>query len=266
MDIKRIGDVFVHHYEKIILTLALVGLAVTVWLLMKFSEEEHENLQKYVTQVERRAGASVKPVDMSQLEGEIKQAQNPPNLELSGAHNLFNPVKWRKKPDGTFIKDISGFESTLGEVQVTAIRPLIYWIAFDKWNGLSGYSFIITNQALYPRGRIPNTVYSLNDTNKPLLILREVKGVPENPSELVLEMKDSGERIAVAKDRPFVRTNTYEADLRYNIDNKSFNKEKTNSVVKVGGEDYKIVAINPNEVVMSAANDKKYTLRYQPGR
>ena len=50
---------------------------------------------------------------------------------------------------------------------------------------------------------------------------------------------------------------TYETDLKYNIDNKAFNKQKVNAVVNVGGEAYKIVAINPNEVVMSAANDKK---------
>ena len=104
-----------------------------------------------------------------------------------------------------------------------------------------------------------------NETNKALLILREIKGAPENP-ELVMEIKDTGERVTISKEKPFVRTNTFEADLKWKVENKTFNRQRTNSVLRLGSDDYKIVAINPNEVVMSAANDKKYTLRYQPGR
>ncbi len=269
MDFKKITDVFAHHYEKIILTLALIGLGVTVFLLMKFSQEEQENLQKYIIQLSKRAGAPVKPIDLSQIEGAIKQAQNPPALELSGPHNLFNPVIWRRKPDGQIVKDPTGFESTLGQVQVTAIRPQMLSISFDRAAGAAGftqYTLTITNEALYGPRKLPNTVYVLNETNRPMLILREVKGPPDNPTELVFETKDTGERLAVGKDKAFVRTNTYEADLKSNLDNKTFAKQKVNQVVKVGGEDYKIVAINPNEVVMSAANDKKYTLRYPAER
>jgi len=199
------------------------------------------------------------------LDSYIKQAQNPPALALDGEHKLFNPVKWRKKSDGQYIKETTGIESTLDQVQVLAIRPLLLSIAFDRWAGAMAY-LVVTNEAVYGPRKIPNTVYALNETNKPLMILREVKGTADSPSEVVVEMKDSGERVSISKDHPLMRTNTYETDLKYNIDNKAFNKQKVNAVVNVGGEAYKIVAINPNEVVMSAANDKKYTLRYQPGR
>jgi hypothetical protein len=78
---------------------------------------------------------------------------------------------------------------------------------------------------------------------------------------LVVELKESGERVEIGRERPFVRTNTFEVDLKWKVDNKEFKRQRTNSVVSLGGDPYKIVAINPAEVVLSAPNDKKYTVR-----
>ena len=92
-------------------------------------------------------------------------------------------------------------------------------------------------------------------------VLREVKGPPEEPTELVVEL-DNGEKVSVSKDKPYARVEGYEADLKYTVDNKAYNNLRLNATVHFAGEDYNIVAINQSEVVLSAKlNDKKYTIR-----
>lgn len=258
MELGKAGDILKSHYEKLILGLALLGLAVAVVVLLQAKAEEEQKINDYLQKVAGRAPAPVKAVDLGRLEGTIKKAQNPPGLNLDGEHKVFNPVKWQRRGDGAWVKTVKGTEGTVDELEITRIGPLLYIIALDKFTG-AGYTFALTNEAGYPRTSKP--FLALNETNKPFLVLREVKGsLPENP-ELVLEIKDTGERVVVTKDQPFVRTNTFDVDLKWKVENKEFKKQRTNSVLNLGGDLYKIVAINPAEVVLSAPNDKKYTVR-----
>jgi hypothetical protein len=258
---ERLKNIFGNHYEKVILGLALAGLAAAVFILMQSSQAEQMKIQEYLGQVERRSGAPVPPVDLGSLEATIKQAENPPPMKISDEHNLFNPVKWQRRQDGAWVKNVKGTEGTLDELEVLRIGPLQFIISLDKYTG-TGYTIVVTNEAaLPPYPKRLSQYFTLNDTNKPLLVLREIKGNnPDNP-ELVLELKDTGERIEIGKDKPLVRTNTFEADLKWKVENRTFNKQRTNSVLNLGGDLYKIVAINPGEIVMSASNDKKYTVR-----
>lgn len=261
MELGKVGDVFRNHYEKVILGLALIGLAVAVVILMKASAAEQEKIREYLRDVSRRAAAPVKPVDLSRLEATSKKAQSPPGLVLAGEHNLLNPVKWQRRGDGAWVKNVKGTEGTVDELEVIRIAPLQYIITLDKFTG-TGYTIVVTNEAaLPPYPKRYSQFYTLNDTNKPLLILRQIVGAPDNPDALVVEIKESGERVEVGRERPFVRTNTFEADLKWKVENRSFNKQRTNSVLALGTDPYKIVAINPAEVVLSAPNDKKYTVR-----
>jgi hypothetical protein len=258
--LSKVGDIFRNHYEKVILALALLGLGAAVVILMQSSQAEQDKIQDYIGQVERRSGARVKPIDLTSLETKLKEAQTPPSLEIAGEHNLFNPVKWQRRADGAWIKNVKGTESTLDELEILRIAPLQFIISLDRFTG-NGYTIAVTNEAaLPPYPKTMKPFYTLNDTNKPLMILREIKGSQESP-ELVLELKDTGERVEISKEKPFIRTNTYEADLKWKVENRSFNRQRTNSVVPLGSDLYKIVAINPGEIVMSASNDKKYTVR-----
>jgi hypothetical protein len=59
-----------------------------------------------------------------------------------------------------------------------------------------------------------------------------------------------------------VRVEGYEADLKYPPESKDFKNLRVGGLVHFAGEDYNIVAITENEVVLSARlNDKKYTVR-----
>ena len=91
---------------------------------------------------------------------------------------------------------------------------------------------------------------------------RKVKGTPEDPTELIVELTDTKERVSVAKGKDFKRPDGFEVDLRYPVENKEFKNLRKNSSVTVAGDQYNIVAISENEVVLSARlNDKKYTIR-----
>ena len=260
MELGKVGAVFKNHYEKFILGLALLGLGAAVFILMQASQSEQQKIQDYLQNVERRSGAKVKAPDLARLEATAKKAANPPPLDISEQHKVFNPVKWQRRNDGGYIKQAKGTEGTVDELEITRIAPLQFTITLDKYTG-TGYTIITTNEAaLPPYPKRISQFYALNETNKALLVVREIKGQPESP-ELVLELKDNGERVSISKDHPMVRTNTFEADLKWKVENKNFNRQRTNSVLNLGGEMYKIVAINPGEVVMSAPNDKKYTVR-----
>src|SRR5688500_17634089 len=100
MDVKNLTDSLRQHYEKIILTLALLGLAAAVLLLLKFSEAEKGKIDQYVNRVRRAQGALVKPVDLTNLVQAVQLAQSPPDLDFGGTHHLFNPVKWQKDSQG----------------------------------------------------------------------------------------------------------------------------------------------------------------------
>src|SRR5688500_4486695 len=119
--LNKVGDIFRNHYEKVILGLALLGLGAAVVILMQASQAEQHKIQEYIGQVERRSGARVKPVDLGPLETKLKEAQNPPSLEIAGEHNLFNPVKWQRRADGAWIKNVKGTEGTLDELEIVRI-------------------------------------------------------------------------------------------------------------------------------------------------
>ena len=52
-------------------------------------------------------------------------------------------------------------------------------------------------------------------------------------------------------------------DLSYPPETKQFTEKRQRETITLGGEDYNIVAITQNEVVLSArSNNKRTTLRY----
>jgi hypothetical protein len=103
--------------------------------------------------------------------------------------------------------------------------------------------------------------FATQNTKNEFFTLKEVQGPPEDPTELVLELAD-GKKVSIGKDKPYTQVEGYEADLKYTIDSKAYNNLRVNSPIRFLGEDYIVVAITQNEVVVSArSNDKKYTVR-----
>ena len=265
---SKVIQAFKLHYEKIILSLVLAGLAAAVWFLYDESMNEEETTRTYIVGVGARKVKPVKPVDVSSYQNALKMAQNPPPLILSGPHNLFNPVKWQRRPDGTLIKIQTGKEVGPDAMIITRITPLYYIIALDRIGNAGGYYMGVTREAAErPVDRFKKQKYVTPNVTNEFFTLREIKGTPEDPTELILELADTKERVSVAKSKDFKRAVGYEVDLKYPVENKSYPKLRLGSTVTVAGDQYIIVAISENEVVLSARlNDKKYTVRQIAGR
>jgi len=92
-----------------------------------------------------------------------------------------------------------------------------------------------------------------------------VKGPPENPDQLVLKLADTGATNSLSKSQPFRRVDGYSADLKYPPENYSRTGQRVGDHLAFAGDDYNIIAIDKNEVILLAqSNQKKYTLPYAP--
>ena len=265
--LRNLGDVFRNHYEKIVLTLVLLGLALAVMFVYRASQRAEAEVDISLDEIISRKPKPVAPIDLSAATVALKAHQAPPAIDFSQPHNLLNPVKWKRRPTGELLKIASDTEIGWDKMFITRLAPLHFRISLDKIPTPGGYFLGFQNEAAdRPIDRRKFAPYlKLNETNKTVprhLVLREIKGPPEKPEELVIEFVDTGEKISIATEKPFERIDSYEADLRHELTNLEFKKLRVGSSFKFLDDDYIIVAINQSEVVASArANDKKYTVR-----
>jgi hypothetical protein len=71
--------------------------------------------------------------------------------------------------------------------------------------------------------------------------------------------------VVIAKDKPFLGVAGYTADLFYDLDNLRRFKQREGAQISFNNEDYNIVAIHHDELVLSAkSNQKKWTIKAAP--
>ena len=236
------------HYEKILLSFVLLCLAITAaWFQIKINTEK-EKSQEYIIALPKPK--EVKPLDLTTNQAALQRLQNPPSIEISGAHNLFNPVTWKVKPDGTFLKIV---REGVDALTVTNIQPLFMELAYERASG-AGYWIGVKNKSV----KKPSVYAKLNE-KKDLFKITEIKGPAEDPEELVLELAENQQVISIGKEKPFKRVEAYTADLRYEPDSKNFLRQQVNNVISFAGESYKIIAINEKDVRVSASSTEKRT-------
>jgi hypothetical protein len=253
------------HYEKIVLCLVLLGLAgAAVWMRMTI-ERIHGSLgpAPQVAPSARRKenkAASLAPIDLSTDQVVLAEVTNPPTITLSGDHNLFNPVTWKRKSDGTFLKII---KSGPNAVVVSNITKLYTVIAYDhpSGNGSGVYVMAIKQHSDPQHPSRPVTEYAKKDEKMKsgLYIIRDIKGDSDAPSELDLELPQTGETVAVTKDKPYQRVDSCIADLRYEPESKTLSKVHVNDFITLDGEQYKVVEITTNAVRIQFSRTTKVT-------
>jgi hypothetical protein len=124
--------------------------------------------------------------------------------------------------------------------------------------------------AVKPEQRKKKPYYAAPGNKNDTFVVREVKGPPDDPAELVIELNDSAEQVVLKKGTPFKQVDGYTADLKYDPERKTWPGVRASVPPKppiiVAGEEYNIVAITKNEVVLSAKlNNKKTSIPYNPG-
>jgi hypothetical protein len=194
----------------------------------------------------------------------LRQLEAGIRIDLATSNKVFNPVLWQKAPDGRLIKVQTGEEVGPRALVVTNQRPLYFTITWDSVStndaGVARYVIGVEREASPDVAKRHKKQYYVNVGNKnDVFLLREVKAAAAGGTELVLDLTDTGETVRLAKDKPFKREDGYTVDLKYDPENKKWTNQRVEGMLKFGGEDYKIVVITKNELVVLAKSNQKKT-------
>ena len=263
-------DFLKKHYEKVLLGVVLLGLAVAVaFLPFKIASEKQALEELRNTLIH----PNVKPLtnlDLTTPDKVLKQTAAPSPIDFSPPNKLFNPMPWQKMADGRLIKaDASNIGPNA--VVITKLVPLYLKLTLDSVTVLdTGPRYVIgieKEAAPNVRDRTKAQKYCSVNTKNETFTLREVKGAADNLTNIVvvLELNDTKQRAEASRDQPFRRIDGYMVDLKYAPEGKTWRDRRVGALLPFNGEDYNIVAITENEVVLSAkSNQKKWTVRYNP--
>jgi hypothetical protein len=259
-------DFLKKHYEKILLGVVLIGMAVALALLPFFIASEKQKLKDMSSAVLHPKVKPLTNLDLSMPEQTIKRLASPAVIDFGPPNRLFNPMPWQKTADGHLILRESVGPS---RILVTNVTPLVLELTLDSVNTSEStpqYVIGIERQAAANPAQRRKT-QRLCSTNPPTknetFTMVEVKGKPEEPSQIVVQLNDTGEKAVITKEKSFRRIDGYTADLHYDLEKKTWPRQRVNSPpLTFNGEEYKIVAINQNEVVLSAKlNGKKWAIK-----
>jgi len=262
-------DFLKNNYEKVLLGLVLLGLAVALGFLPFKISSEKTNLADARDKLIQRPVKPLTNIDLTVPEGAAKRVAASFSMDLTTTNKVFNPMPWQRAADQHLLKV---GEQNVGPRAVTILKttPLYLTLTLDSVSVVeAGPKYIIGVQkeaAPVASQRTKKEVSCSLNVKSDFLIVREVKGKPEDPAQVIVELTDTGDRATITKETPYKRVDGYTADLKYPPENKSWTGRRIGSpVLTFAGEDYNIVAITQNEVVLSAkSNQKKWTITSNP--
>jgi hypothetical protein len=256
------------NYEKVVLGVVLVGLAVAAGFLPFIVASEKEKVGQ-----QTRPPGRVDPIsnlDLTLPEQSLQRVATPAVVDFGPPNHLFNPMPWIKTPNGHLIL---GERVGPNRLVATNITPLYLKLTLESVNAFptsTNYSIGIEKQAAAraaQRGK-RTTLCSINPpTKNDTFTMVEVRGKPEDPTAIVVHLNEWGTNAVIAKDKPFLGVAGYMADLSYDLEKKSWYRQRENGPTPLtfNGEEYNIVAIRQDEVVLSAkSNQKKWTVKAAP--
>lgn len=254
------------HYEKILLSLVLLGLAVATWFMSMKVDREKEEIDRLHDKIQKTRPKELSPLDLTNQLTNLPRLRNPKPVLISGSHNVFNPVTWQKRPDGSLVKIVTGREIGAGALEVTNITPLYLIVTHEGVveGDTLRYKIGVERQSA---ARAPDrrktmrtaTVGSKND----LFTLKEVKDPKEDPPAFVLQLHDEKETITITKEEPYKKVMGYAADLRYPVQGEEKNFPpglRVGQTLTLPMDTYKIVAITENDVTVQANSNSKRTV------
>ena len=257
-------DFIKKNWEKVLLGAVLIGLLIAVVGLPIKIASEKEELESLRMRIIERPVDPIEEVNVVEVDKAIARTQQPVLLDLSTSNRVVNPVQWKRSSTGQLIRVLTGNEIGVGAVVVESITPLYLTITLDSVlvsDSGARYAIGVENQAAdSKRSRVKRQTYAaVGDKNDNFRLLG-VKGPVEEPTSVELELSDTGERVSVSKDKPYKRIDGYMANLSYPPDGRNWGEKRVGETIQVERENYNIVAITKNEVVLSARSGKKTTL------
>jgi hypothetical protein len=266
-------DFIKKHYEKILLGFVLLGLVGALVFLPFVIASDRDRQEQMKEGIIHGKVAPLAALDLARETNALERLQSPYKLDFSTTNKLFNSVPWQITPEGQLKKNVLGNEVSLAVV--TKITPLYLILTLDsiETNEFGArYGISMERQAaLLPAQRVKKPHFaSVGETvgeKNSGFVIKEVSGSPADPGalKLMVQLADTGETVAVSKDKPFRRVDGYTADLKYDPEKKTWQGQRLNANLKFAVADYIIVYIDSGAVILKArSNDKKTTLPYNP--
>lgn len=258
------------HYEKVVLGVVLLGLAAGAVFLILMIPAERRSLEEKSTEIISRPAKPLPEVDLSKSKAFLARASAAGCLDLGLPNRVFNPLQWQRKGDSPPFKIATGNEIGPDAIVVTRVTNLNLTMSFENVEKIGDtlyYVIVTVNEAATKSADRRRRSSAVLNVKKDSFTIREVRGPADNPTELVIELADTGERIVLAKDRPYSRVEGYLADFKYPPENRTWTNKRVGdggpgtSQIAFAGESYIVVAISKNEVVLSAKSNNKKTVR-----
>ena len=96
-------DFLKKHYEKVVLGVVLLGLAVAVAFLPLKIAGEKQKLDEMRTRLISRNVQPLTNLDLSLADAALKRAAVPATVDFSAPNKLFNPMLWLITPVGRLL-------------------------------------------------------------------------------------------------------------------------------------------------------------------
>jgi hypothetical protein len=238
-----------NHYEKVLLSVVLLALAVVTALL----PSKAKTIESVPSEPPVKKSFAMPDVGTNKVA--IARLEKPAPLIWDGPHNVFNPVKWKRRPNGAIEKILSRTQEGPHALQILRVTPLHFILSFDSVVGSAAnlrYQFGIIREAetnISMRRKIG--AYAVVGEKTDYFTLKDFKGTAESPTELRLELTN-GVSVNVSKESPYKRVDGYAADLRYVPEDKVYTDRRKGDALILAGETNNIVAIFEDKVVLSA--------------
>jgi len=260
-------DFIKKNYEKVLLGAVLIGLGVAVGFLPLKISSEKQKLQELTETVSHPRVKALTNLDLTLPEAVLKRTTAPAAVNFSPPNRLFSPMPWQKTADGKLVT-LDDTHTGPKAVTVMKLNPLYLTLTLDSIQaGGNAPRYLIgirREAAAAQRDRDKKQAAATAGSKHELFTVKEIQGAAESPTNIVLELQD-GTLANLTKEEPFRRIDGYMADLRYAPENKTWRNKRVGESINLNGEDYNLVAINQNEVVLSAkTNQKKWTVKYSP--
>jgi hypothetical protein len=258
------------HYEKVVLGVVLLGLVAGSIFLILMIPAERRTLEEKSSEIINRPAKPLPPPDLAKASALLARAGSPDCLDLTSLNKLFNSMPWQQRPDGTRFKIALGTEVGPNAIVVTRITNLNLTMTFETVEKIGDTLYYViqtVNEAATKTADRRRRSSAMLNVKKDNFTIREVRGPADNPTELVLELADTGEQVVLAKDRPYVRVEGYMADFKYPPENRTWTNKRVGdggpgtTPITFAGESYIVVAIGKNEIVLSAKSNNKKTVR-----
>jgi hypothetical protein len=260
-------DFIKKHYEKLVLGVVLLAVAgVAISLVLAVSQVKAD-LETALAQAAGAKQKSLQPVNLVTNEMELARVvKHMPVVLGDPDHYTFNPVTWARAANGRIEPTRGRADMGAAGLAYVESHDLYLEIGFSAVAGTPEtprYQFSIRRDyEKTPKLRTPivESVAVGAESKDQIFKLLEIKGPKEDPTDFICELVSTREQFTISKTKTFRKTQGYSADLRYEANKQSFNTKRVGDSLNLSGAVYKIVAIEKDELVVSAPNSVRTTV------